>query len=409
MKPRNTEYISLWAKRAALCCTAALLLTVFCARSLRTEGLPAIGENQPFASDTSSAESVFSNAYSARHARAARERAAYFNALRSAQNASAARFDSILLAHRDSSARVAQFIYVRKDNPVVDPTYHKNMPLFLNEPLAVYYKDELDTTKWVYRIRRIVEDVDTRIPLDIPLEEYTGLRMKKAIQKNWESILQASESTLQKQDALANLFSKMTSIEIPIPQSPLFSIFGKNYVRFQITGGIDLHAAFQNVKNDLYTTAANQSTSTPEFSQQLQFNLSGEVGDKLKVTADWNTQRTFDYENQMHLNYKGYDDEIIQSVEAGNVSLQTNSSFIASSQALFGIKLGMQFGPLKLTAIASQKKGQIKALSVSNGATSTPFSIRPSAYSQNHYFIDTSYIALYGDYYLKHPHHEHHG
>ena len=192
----------------------------------------------------------------------------------------------------------------------------------------------------------------------------------------------------------------MTNIEIPIPQNPLFSIFGKNYVRFQITGGIDLHAAFQNVKSDLYTTSVNQSTSTPEFSQQLQFTLTGEVGDKLKVSADWNTQRTFDYENQMRMNYKGYDDEIIQSVEAGNVSLQTNSSFISSSQALFGIKMGLQFGPLKLTAIASQKKGQVKSLSVNSGATSVPFNIRPSQYSQNYYFIDTSYIGLYGDYYL---------
>ncbi|MFZ1978629.1 MAG: cell surface protein SprA, partial [Bacteroidota bacterium] len=224
--------------------------------------------------------------------------------------------------------------------------------------------------------------------------------MKKAIRKNWESILQASQSAQQKQDALANLFSSVTNIEIPIPQNPLFSIFGKNYVRFQITGGIDIHAAFQNVKSDLYTTTVNQSTSTPEFSQQLQFTLNGEVGDKLKVSADWNTQRTFDYENQMHINYRGYDDDIIQSVEAGNVSLQTNSSFISSSQALFGIKMGMQFGPLKLTAIASQKKGQIKSLSVNSGSSSTTFNIRPSQYSQNYYFIDTSYIGLYGDWYL---------
>ena len=408
MKLRNTEYISLLVKRRALFCAAVFLLTVLYARNVRPENLPAAEENYLFASgDTTSKESSFSGVFSARHARAAQERASYFNALRSARNASAARFDSLLLAHRDSSARVAQFIYVRKDDPAVDPSYHKNIPLFLNEPLAVYYKDELDSTRWVYRIRRVVDDIDTRIPLDIPLEEYTDLRMKKAIKKNWESIEQSSESTLQKQDALAGLLSKMTNIEIPIPQTPLFSIFGKNYVRFQISGGIDLHAAFQNVKSDLYTTTANQSTSTPEFSQQLQFNLSGEVGDKLKVTADWNTQRTFDYENQMHINYKGYDDEIIQSVEAGNVSLQTNSSFISSSQALFGIKMGMQFGPLKLTAIASQKKGQVKELSVNNGSTSAAFSIRPSAYSQNHYFIDTSYIRFYGDYYLRHPHFSH--
>jgi cell surface protein SprA len=361
--------------------------------------------NQPFAGDTTSPEQpVSSGIRSARHARAALDRAVYFNALQSAQKASFVRLDSMLLAHRDSSARIAQFKYVRKDRPAVDGSYHKNYPLFLTEPLSVNYKDELDSTRWVYRIRRVVDDVDTRIPLDIPLEEYTELRMKKAIRKNWESMLQVSESAQQRQDALASVMSKMTSFEIPTPQTPLFSIFGKNYVRFQISGGVDLHAAFQHVKSDVYTTTTDQSTSTPEFSQQLQLNVSGEVGDKLKVSADWNTQRTFDYENQLHLNYKGYDDDIIQTIEAGNVSLQTNSSFISSSQALFGIKMGMQFGPLKVTAIASQKKGQIKELSVNNGSTSSTFSVRPNEYSQDHYFIDTSYIQYYSDYYLNSPH-----
>ncbi|MFZ1977320.1 MAG: hypothetical protein WAV76_05145, partial [Bacteroidota bacterium] len=164
MKLRSTEYIYFSAKRTALFCAVVFLLTVLYARKLPADGFPLIGENQPFMNDTTSVESPFSNAYSARHARAAQDRAAYFNALRSSQNASFARYDSLLLVHRDSSARVAQFKYVRKDNPVVDGSYHKNLPLFLNEPLAVYYKDELDSTRWVYRIRRIVDDIDTRIP-----------------------------------------------------------------------------------------------------------------------------------------------------------------------------------------------------------------------------------------------------
>ncbi len=95
------------------------------------------------------------------------------------------------------------------------------------------------------------------------------------------------------------------------------------------------------------------------------------------------------------MQYKGYDDDIIQSIEAGNVSLTTNSSFISSSAALFGIKAALQFGPLKLTTVASQKKGQIKTLSVSGGGQATPFEKRATDYSQDHYFVDTSYIAWF--------------
>jgi cell surface protein SprA len=47
----------------------------------------------------------------------------------------------------------------------------------------------------------------------------------------------------------------------------------------------------------------------------------GNIGDKLKINTSYNTEATFDFENQVKLNYTGYEDEIIQKIEAGNVSL----------------------------------------------------------------------------------------
>lgn len=84
-------------------------------------------------------------------------------------------------------------------------------------------------------------------------------------------------------------------------------------------------------------------------------------------------ERTFEYENQLKIKYTGYDDEIIQSIEAGNVSLQSSS--LVRSEALFEIKR-MKMGPLTLTTLASQKKGETKEVAVSGGTTSTPFTIR---------------------------------
>ena len=150
---------------------------------------------------------------------------------------------------------------------------------------------------------------------------------------------------------------------------------------------------FGILKSDLVTSSAlGQSQSTPDFKQEIQVNVKGEIGDKLKIDADWNTQRTFEYENQLHVKYQGYEDDLVQSVEAGNVSLPTNSSFISGGSALFGIMAKFQLGPLHLTTVATQKKGQIKQLSISGGGQSTPFTLRPSDYSQCHFFIDVSYI-----------------
>jgi cell surface protein SprA len=131
----------------------------------------------------------------------------------------------------------------------------------------------------------------------------------------------------------------------------------------------------------------------PDFKQQVQINVNGTIGDKLNIVADWNTERTFEYENQLKIKYTGYDDEIIQSIEAGNVTLQT-SPLIGGSEALFGLKAQFKMGPFTLTTLASQKKGETKEVSVSSGTTTQEFQIRAYDYSTNHYFLD----ALYAKY-----------
>ena len=297
---------------------------------------------------------------------------------------------------RDSTARLEQFQAVRTDHIEVDPLRPKTYSLYLPDPMQVRYRETLDSAKWVYHLQRTVGGWNTRIPVDIPFKEYEKLRMERTIRSNWENLAQAYTLTGEKKSGLGELFGKVTNIQIPVPKNPIFSIFGPNIINLHINGGVDVTAGFRNTKNDLIASdPLSQSRSEPEFKQDVQVTVAGEIGDKLKINADWDTKRTFEYENQLRVKYTGYQDEMIQSIEAGNVSLPLTSSFISSSQALFGIKAGFQLGPLKLTTIASQKKGEIKELSVSGGAQPTPFTISPANYSKDHYFVDTSYISQY--------------
>jgi cell surface protein SprA len=311
--------------------------------------------------------------------------------------------EAIKALPRDSSARLA-FGYVRRDEQVVNPLSHPMHSLYLPDPTVFRMQQTLDSSRFVYHVRRLYGSTDTRIPLDYTLEEYRDLRMKQTVRRNWEAKAHAYELESDKKKGLGDLFGSVTNIEIPVPKNPILSIFGPNIIRLQINGAVDIHAAFKNTKSDLFlNNPLAQSQSAPDFSQEIQVNVKGQIGDKLTIDADWNTQRQFEYENQLKVHYKGYDDDIIQSVEAGNVSLTTNSSFISSSSALFGIKAGFQFGPLKLTTVASQKKGQIKGLSVSGGGKPTPFEKRATDYSTDYYFIDTSYIAWFDSAYLNIP------
>ena len=93
-----------------------------------------------------------------------------------------------------------------------------------------------------------------------------------------------------------------------------------------------------------------------DFDQRIQMNVVGQIGEKLRITTNYNTEAQFDFENQMKLDYTGKPDEIIQRIEAGNVSLPLNSTLISGSQALFGLKTQLQFGRLNVTSIFSQQK-----------------------------------------------------
>ncbi|MGB2867711.1 MAG: cell surface protein SprA, partial [Bacteroidota bacterium] len=320
------------------------------------------------------------------------------------RDTSRALIDSIRALPRDSSARLEQFKHVRRDELVASDKGKTVSPMYLPDPPAITYKEVLDSLRWSYRLRELLGTVDIRVPIDLSLEDYTTLRLQRNIRKNWALMAQAYEFGGEKKAGLGELFGKVTNIEIPVPKNPLFSIFGPNIIRIQINGAVDIHTAFRNTTSDLLTNSPlGQSRNEPDFNQEVQVSVKGEIGDKLKIDADWNTQRTFEYENQLKVHYTGYEDEIVQSVEAGNVSLPTSSAFISSSQALFGVKAGFQFGPLRLTTVASQKKGQIKELSVSGGSRPTPFEIRPVNYATNHFFVDTSYIGLYEQIFLKIP------
>jgi cell surface protein SprA len=53
----------------------------------------------------------------------------------------------------------------------------------------------------------------------------------------------------------------------------------------------------------------------------------------------------------------------------------------------------MKLGPLTLTTLASQKKGEVKEVNVNSGSTSQDFTIRAYNYSTNNYFVDTVYAS----------------
>lgn len=104
----------------------------------------------------------------------------------------------------------------------------------------------------------------------------------------------------------------------------------------------------------------------------------------MKFNMSYNTDATFDFDSKnIKLQYEGTEDDIVKSIEAGNVSMTTGSSLIRGSTALFGIKSQLQFGKLTATALVSQQNSESRTVNTKGGVQTTDFSIKADEYDQN--------------------------
>lgn len=112
---------------------------------------------------------------------------------------------------------------------------------------------------------------------------------------------------------------------------------------------------------DLSTTENTSSSWFPqlEMKQHLSVNLKGTVGEKINVYIDHDSEREFELENTIRLEYKGDEDEIVQSINAGNTELSLPGIALIGGatphKGLFGIKAQSKIGPIGLTTIASKE------------------------------------------------------
>ncbi|RZJ99900.1 MAG: cell surface protein SprA, partial [Flavobacterium sp.] len=135
-----------------------------------------------------------------------------------------------------------------------------------------------------------------------------------------------------------------------------------------------------------------------DFNQRIQAQLTGNVGTKLKLNFNYNTEAQFDFENQFKLDYTGDPDDIIKKIEAGNVSLPLNTSLITGTQALFGVKTQLQFGKLSISSVFTQQRSQSREIKLDNGAQQNEFRIGGDDYEANkHFFLAQYFRNIYNN------------
>jgi cell surface protein SprA len=261
-------------------------------------------------------------------------------------------------------------------------------PFDLQDPADINQTVEYDPETGQYILYERLGDDYFRPPTYMTFEEYMTFQSRRQETDYFRDLsgVGSARGASGRPDPIAKVDLKNLLIE---------RLFGGTEVDIRPQGNIDLTfgAEFTNTQNPSYTQR-QQRIGGFLFDMDIQMNVEGSIGEKLKLKTNYNTQATFDFDNIMKIDYNTDafgEDDIIKKIEAGNVSLPLRGSLITGSQSLFGLKTELQFGRLRLTAVASQQKSEQEEIVLKGGSQYQTFEVTADEYDENRHFFLTHY------------------
>ncbi len=287
--------------------------------------------------------------------------------------------------------------------PTIPPDYEAlaedELAADLSTPDNVRTEAEYDIESGCYIIRTKVGDFEVATPFMLTPEQYGNMELRKSMRTYFNK--RNSELLQGEKDQ-----EPFNVLDMNFALGPLEKIFGPGGVQLKTQGSVQISAGVKSNKTDnpaLSLTARRKTYF--DFDQKIQATINASVGDRMKFNMSYNTDATFDFDSKnIKLQYEGTEDDIVKSIEAGNVSMTTGSSLIRGSTALFGIKSQLQFGKLTATALVSQQNSESRTVNTKGGVQTTDFSINADEYDQNrHYFLGHFFRDNYDSFASKLP------
>ena len=276
-----------------------------------------------------------------------------------------------------------------KDSPVfVKSGIPDSSALYLKNPSNIQRQVEYDPTSGDYLISEKIGTFNYRLPSSLSREEYLKNDIRESIDRYWRERM-AQNSLDQKSQLIPSL---------RINNETFNKVFGSNIVNIKPQGYVEMSLGVKSnrIENPSIPVRMQRNT-TFDFNQKINVNLEGQVGDRLKMRFNYNTDATFDFENKIKLDYESDEDDIVKNVEAGNVSMPLTGSLIRGGTNLFGVKTDLQFGKLSVSTVFSQQKGETKVINTEGGAEKTKFEINATDYDANRHFLLGHFFYDYYD------------
>ena len=269
-----------------------------------------------------------------------------------------------------------------------DPfTWHYDNPFDLSDTSIIKRDIEYDPKTKQYYIVEKIGNTYFRNPTSLTFDEFMKLQSQQAEDDYFSS----------RSRTLFDLNRKTFRPRPQVTEKLFDRIFGVQpgglKVDIKPEGNVDLTLGYQgqNIANPTLPESARKNGGF-DFNMDANVNVMGNIGDKLKLPISYNTQANFDFENQLKLDYKGMDDEIIKSVEAGTISWQSKGTLMSSVQSLFGLKTTLQFGKLFVTAAIANQRSQRQSLTLQGGGLNQVINKRLDDYDENKHFLLGQYF-----------------
>jgi len=272
-------------------------------------------------------------------------------------------------------------------NPI-DPTQNNEQNFDLGDPKNVQRTIVFDpvTGNYIFQESMGSNGLMYRYPSMMTLEEYLEYERQKSLKENWK-------------DKIEKQTEEDRALELPIkvPSKTFENFFGSDQITIRPQGSVEVSFGVNSSRYDNPILPVKQRKITRfDFQQQIQMNLVGQIGTKLKLNTSYNTQAAFDFDNITKLGYSGDEDQIMQRIELGNVSFPAFGSLIPGSQTLFGAYTKLRFGHLTVDAIGAQSKGKRTEINITGKAQVQPFEVSADNYEANrHYFVNLFFRDQY--------------
>lgn len=296
---------------------------------------------------------------------------------------------SLLFVLLMTTSAIGQDTLIYPIQQTYDPTQTSPQSFDLGDPSSVESTIVYDPVTGTYVFKETIgSGLYYRNPSLMTLDEYLEYERQKALRENWKDKI--DEQTAE---------SQPFELPIKIGSKAFENFFGSDQIMIRPQGSVELSFGVNSSRYDNPILPVRQRRVTRfDFQQQIQLNLTAQIGTKLKIGTSYNTQAAFDFDNISKLEYTGNEDQIFQKIELGNVAMELPTSLIQGSQTLFGAKTQLKFGRTTVDLIAASSKGKRQEINITGKAQIQEFELTADNYEANrHYFINLYHYDHYNE------------